>query len=632
MSKEVYAWGVFTLVRDYISRSHQRCSEMDLDPAQQYSSMILRDRELEQRLEENNELMQVAAPFMEQLHDYFHEEDFIVILNDRQGVILKVIGNTEMQAAEELLMVPGASMNERHFGTNAMGTAIAEGRPVQVSGSEHFVESLHRWTCSGSPIRDRGGNIIGVLDMSGQSHLVHSHTLGMVVAAAQAIEYMLDSRAANSKLVVAGKYIQTIIDSIDAGIFTVGPRGFMKLVNKKAEAMLGYTQKEVEGMRIESFIDGWNLVKETLSREHSYYEEEFFIRGSLKKLHCTLSVYYIKDDEQGRLQGFVCVIKEIKQIRKLVHKISGKQSHYTFDSIIGANPKFLRVVDMAKEIADSPSTVLITGESGTGKEIFAQSIHNASRRRDEPFVAINCGALPRTLIESELFGYAEGAFTGAQRGGRPGKFELADGGTLFLDEIGEMPLDMQANLLRVLEEGKLYRVGGNKIIEVDVRIIAATNKDLRQEVEQGNFRRDLFYRLNVLRLQLPPLRERKEDIPILVDYFISTKASKLNKVPMQPKDYLLNQLCNHHWPGNIRELENVIESMLNAPDSVPPVITSNSDGNAETSAVEIENLAELEQRHILRVLDKYNGNVSSAAKALGIGRNTLYRKLNRVPS
>jgi transcriptional regulator with PAS, ATPase and Fis domain len=394
--------------------------------------------------------------------------------------------------------------------------------------------------------------------------------------------------------------------------------------------MLGYTQQEIEGMRVENFIEGWDSIMETLSREHSYYEEEAFIRGRLSKLHCTLSVYYIMDDD--RLQGYVCVIKEIKQIRRLVNKISGKQSYYTFGSIIGRNPRFLRVVDMAKKIADSPSTILISGESGTGKEIFAQAIHNASSRRAEPFVAINCGALPRTLIESELFGYAEGAFTGAQRGGRSGKFELADGGTLFLDEIGEMPLDMQSNLLRVLEEGQLYRVGGNKVIEVDVRIIAATNKDLKFEVEQGNFRRDLYYRLNVLPLCLPLLRERKDDIPLLVDYFIRTKAAKLNKSPLQPSEEVLGKLQSHQWPGNIRELENVIESMLNAPDSMSMSGLASSDSLiAVSETCEIQTLEEVELRHIQKVLALYEGNISLAAKALGIGRNTLYRKLNSVP-
>lgn len=614
---------------EIIKQSHQRCRQLGLDSTQKYSSLIYRERELELMLEKNKELIKISAPFMEQLHDYFRDEDFIVILTDCEGVILKVIGKQEMQAAKELLMIPGASMNERHFGTNSMGTAIEEKQPVQVSGTEHYFTSLQRWTCSAAPIKDRNGTIIGILNMSGQRHLVHSHTLGMVVAAAQAIEYMLATSAANRKLMVAGKYIQTIIDSIEAGIFTVGPRGYMKIVNKKAQTMLGYNQDEVEGMRVENFIEGWSTVRETFSKEKKYYEEEAFIRGRHKKLHCTLSLYYIYDD--GRLQGYVCVIKEIRQIRRLVNKISGKQSHYTFANIIGANPQFRKTVEMAQQYAASPSTVLLTGESGTGKEIFAQAIHNASTRKDEPFVAINCGALPRTLIESELFGYADGAFTGAMRGGRPGKFELADGGTLFLDEIGEMPLDMQSNLLRVLEEGRLYRVGGSKVIDVDVRIIAATNKNLKQEVDQGNFRSDLFYRLNVLSLRLPPLRERKDDIPLLTDFFIAEKSSKLNKAPVRPDQKVIDKLLSHHWPGNIRELENVIESMLNVPDwDAITILPGEGSQPCPEIPAKPENLREMETQHIHSILEKYGGNISLAAKALGIGRNTLYRRLNNV--
>ncbi|MTI94415.1 MAG: PAS domain S-box protein [Firmicutes bacterium] len=615
------------MAKGFIERSHRRCREMGVDFTRIYSSLVLEGAELRRRLEDCQELMEIAAPFMEQLLDFVRGSNFLVILTDAEGIILKIIGDEEiLNDAHNLKMIPGASMNERHIGTNAMGTGLVEGKPIQVTGKEHFVSAYHRWTCSVSPIRNPQGKIIGTLDLTGNIPLVHSHTLGMVVAAAHAIESMLANKLAHNKLLVASKYIQTIVDSIDAGIFTVGARGYMKTLSKKAEQMLGFTQQEVVGMRVENFIEGWDSIKETLTREQTYYEEEDFVRGRSGKLHCTLSIYYIIDDEHGHHQGYVCVIKDIQKIRKLVDRISGKQSFYTFDSIIGRDSKFLKAVRFARQIADGPSTVLITGESGTGKEVFAQSIHNASSRRDEPFVAVNCGALPRNLIESELFGYAEGAFTGAKRGGKPGKFELADGGTLFLDEIGEMPLDMQANLLRVLEEGRLYRVGGSKVIEVDVRIIAATNKDLVREVEAGNFRGDLYYRLNVLALRLPPLRERKLDIPLLADYFARSKAAKLNKRPLQINEQLRRRFLDYNWPGNIRELENVIESMLSSPDTVqfPPRVQPIG---ARCAELEVEDLATAELNHIHQVLAKYNGNITAAARALGIGRTTLYRKL-----
>jgi PAS domain S-box-containing protein len=592
----------------------------------------LKDEALRKRMDDNRELIIAAGPFIQQLYNFVKGSGFFAILTDGEGCILNVIGDEDvLEIAFRLEMIPGAFMGEEHIGTNAMGTALAEGIPVQVSEEEHFVTAYHRWTCSAAPIRDAAGKVIGTLDLTGSSSLVHSHTLGMVVAAVNAIEHMLKIKEINSKLLVAKKSIETIIDSITAGIFTVGPKGYIKTVNKTVLDMLGYKQEEMLGMRIDNILEDWKGVHEAVGRKIHYLEEESYIRGKSEKVHCALSAYPILDKD-GKMQGIVCLIKEIKRMRKLANKMIGKQAIYTFDNIVGRCERFERIISYAKKIADSPSTVLITGESGTGKEVFAQSIHNYSSRREEPFVALNCGAIPRNLIEAELFGYEEGAFTGAKRGGHLGKFELADGGTLFLDEIGEMPIDMQTRLLRVLEEGKLFRVGGNKEIEVNVRIIAATNKDLKKEVEKGAFREDLYYRLNVLPLKLLPLRERKEDIALLIDYFMIVKALKLGKTPVTLPQQIVEKMMNYSWPGNIRELENRVEHILNTqnysfiwdfPEQAPanPLQTA--------LRIEEEKLDGIEKRHIESILMKYEGNISSAAEALGIGRNTLYRKMKK---
>jgi len=344
------------------------------------------------------------------------------------------------------------------------------------------------------------------------------------------------------------------------------------------------------------------------------------------------------------------MLKELRKARKLADQIVGRRALYTFDKIIGQNPAFLAAITFAKKMADSRSTLLILGESGTGKELFAQSVHNHGERRDETFVAINCGALPRTLIESELFGYEEGAFTGAKRSGQPGKFEIADGGTLFLDEVGEMPLDLQTRLLRVIEEGTVCRIGGNREIPVDVRIIAASNKQLALEVDRGNFRADLFFRLHVLPLELPPLRKRMDDLPLLLDFFMQRLSRRLNrKMVSLPPEYL-QQLLAYHWPGNVRQLENLVELLLNNGSLVPAPGSCAARQPADqlesgciaiiasqrgTAAAEINSpllcisLAEAERRHIQQVLLRYPGNVSLVARTLGIGRNTLYRKMAR---
>lgn len=320
--------------------------------------------------------------------------------------------------------------------------------------------------------------------------------------------------------------------------------------------------------------------------------------------------------------------RNIKKPRKLADKIEGSYAIYTFDKAIGKDPCFLEVVEYAKKIADSDSAILITGESGTGKEIFAQSIHNYGDRKNERFIAINCAAIPKSLIESELFGYEGGAFTGAKPEGSPGKFELADKGTIFLDEIGEMPFESQSRLLRVIEEGVVRRVGASSEKIVDLRIIAASNRDLYGEMNKGNFRKDLYYRINVLPLKLPALRERPADIPILFDYFMKRKSKKLNKKEVLVDDNYISKLMKYEWPGNIRELENIVELIINT-ESLPSFIQNQViENKVVTRDHKAYTLNEIEKKHIEYVLSKYDGNISISSKELGISRNTLYRKIN----
>lgn len=297
-------------------------------------------------------------------------------------------------------------------------------------------------------------------------------------------------------------------------------------------------------------------------------------------------------------------------------------------------------------VVRNDSNVLIIGESGTGKEVFAQAIHNQSSRRNGPFVAVNCGAIPRELISSELFGYVEGAFTGANRRGRPGKFELASGGTLFLDEIGDMPFEQQVALLRVLQEKKIVRIGGQNVVPVDVRIICATNKDLLKEVERGNFRQDLYYRLNVFSVSLPPLRNRQEDISLFLDYFLERWAAKDGVPRKQVEPDVVLYLQQYHWPGNIRELQNVMERMVglcsgdiigidNLPPEIlaptpPPALVPDKPVAVTTLREKRKDvLAERERQEIINLLSKYGGNISRVARAMEISRNTVYRKIKQ---
>ncbi len=627
--------------RDYVARSHERCRSYGIEMDRVFSSCILSGSELFEKLEAKREFIVGAEPFINQLYSFVKGSGFFAILTDEEGCILKVMGDEDiLSRAFALKMIPGAYMDERSIGTNAMGTALAEGMAVQISGTEHFVEAYHRWTCSGAPILDENGRIVGALDLTGNCESVHSHTLGMVVAAVDAIGKILRIGRYVEELALSKRYTETIIDSLTAGILTADLDGTVKTVSVQAAEMFGYDADEMRRMRIGGIFEGWERVREALLEKRSFQEEDVSVNARRNKIQFSLSAYPIVD-QHGSVRDAILVFKELRKVRKLANRIVGRRAIYTFDKIIGRNPDFLRTIDFARKMADSRSTILILGESGTGKELFAQSVHNLSDRKDEAFVAINCGALPRTLIESELFGYDEGAFTGAKRSGQPGKFEIADGGTIFLDEIGEMPLDLQTQLLRVIEEGTICRVGGSRDTVVDVRIIAATNKNLQIEVERGNFRKDLYYRLNVLPLVLPPLRSRKDDIPLLIDFFMNRISRKLNKKPIKLPDAYLRSFVEYEWPGNVRELENLIELIINAervvsfPSSreteTPRAIAGMALYRGESAMEEeIVSLEEMERRHIWRVLQIHRGNMSLAARTLGIGRTTLYRKIEAL--
>lgn len=618
------------ILNKLVQLSHERCIFNGIVQDNPFSSKIIKGEELKQVLDRNKELILTAAPFMNHLYDFVKGSGFFSLLCDSEGCILSSIGDENiLNEAEQLKMIKGAYMDETHIGTNAMSVAVSEKVPVQISGEEHFIKAYHRWTCCAAPIRDSFGSIIGIIDLTGYVGNVHKHTLGMVVAAANAIEKMLEINKYNKMLELSNKRLETTFHSISSGILTCNLMGNIIALNKQVIRILGYSELDIKKMKIYDFIENWSDIESRIDDNVNVINEDTYIKGRWNKLQYTLTIYPIYDSSM-KLQEITLLINELKFSRKIASKILGGQAVYTFDEVIGKNKNLLQIIDYAKKIASSRSTVLITGESGTGKEVFAQAIHNYSNRKNEAFIALNCGAIPRTLIESELFGYEDGSFTGAKKGGNAGKFEIAEGGTIFLDEIGEMPIDMQTKLLRVIEEGKITRIGSSKTIPIDVRIIAATNKDLKKEIERGNFRKDLYYRLHVLPIYLPPLRERKDDIVELITYYMKRTAEKLNKKEIKLSDEHMKYLIEYDWPGNVRELENAVELMINSEeirlefsDKAVKIQEPVTDSNPDLS------LEAIEKQHIIRIINDSKGNLTLAAKILNIGRNTLYRKVEK---
>lgn len=445
--------------------------------------------------------------------------------------------------------------------------------------------------------------------------------------------------------------LEYVLESIEEGIVVVDKEGIITMMNPAYYDVLDKKPYEVIGKHVTEVIPNTRL--------HEVVENgkgELTVIQKMNGYNCVVSrIPILQNGEIISAVGHV-VFKDIKDLKRLANKISHLQyeveyykeklrktlgGKYTFEDIIGENEKIKEVKSIARKTAKGGSTVLILGESGTGKELFAHAIHNASSRCEGAFIKVNCAAIPENLLESELFGYEEGAFSGARKGGKPGKMELANGGTLFLDEIGDMPLSMQVKLLRVLQERELERIGGTKTIKLDVRVITATNKDLEALAISGQFRQDLYYRLNIVSLHIPPLRERKNDLSLLCDVLLRKISSKLEKFVDSISPEAMKILSSYNWPGNIRELENVLERSVNIMDDGICILAEHLSPNlhkalksqhleqesTRTELVEIRHDAE--KNAILKALEDAGGNKSKAALLLRVNRSVFYEKLKK---
>ncbi len=618
-----------------IKRSHDRSKAFGIDPERQYPKHIVKGEEFKHYLDKNKELLSISDSILDQLLDVVQKNGFIIFLTDKDGCILNIQGGKEtMKAAKELNMVEGAFMSEESIGTNAMGTAINENAAVQITAKEHFISAYHQWTCSAAPIR-YNDHIIGILNLTGKADKVHPHTLGLVIAAVTAIENKLNNQKILHELFASRQYAWAMMNNLAYGVFAIDLNDEIKWVNDSACRIINIRRKKLIDESISDILPDWAKIKRIILNELNFHDEESSFAINDMNDRFLFNSYLIKN-ENKEILGYLLTFRPLSRMLNLVKKYSGLHAHYTFSDIIAKSSKTKALIKYAKSIAKSPSTVLVTGESGTGKEVFAQAIHNASERKDGAFVAVNCGAISPSLIESEIFGYEEGAFTGAKKGGSAGKFELADGGTIFLDEIGEMPIDMQVKLLRVIQEGTVTRLGAQNSKKIDVRIIAATNKDLLQEIEKEKFRLDLYYRLNVIPLHIPSLKERKEDIVPLARNFMTLKSEKLNKPIPELTGEIENKITNYEWKGNVRELENYIEKLVNIGSSDELITNIELDNPTEIPTIvqndrkmEVKSLETVEKEAILYAISELKGNMTQVAKALGIGRNTLYAKLKK---
>lgn len=643
-----------TVIPREVLDSWHRCRALGVDPSTRKIKTLI-GKELDALLKKNEELIKAGRQFMTQFYSFTMGSRFAVILFDSNAYMLEIMVREEFReiATREKLVV-GALWDEASAGNTGVGTVVALKTPVRIFGTQHYVKSSHQDAVSSAPIFSPEGEFLGGIVVLGFYYgSAIPHTFGMALAAAKAIENRLQIEQALTETRIASSYQKTVLASIPEALIAIDNNGLITLTNDKARNMFFFETGPVEGRPINHVFDvGNRRFLDIVHNREKVADTEVRIFSSRSSNDYSLNCRPIRG-QSGEALGKVLILSEIKRVKTLVTKMIGAKANFRFRDIYGRNKDFLQTVGQAKLVSHSASNVLLLGKSGTGKDIFAQAIHNASNRANGPYVAINCAAIPRDLISSELFGYSEGAFTGSRRGGNQGKFELADGGTIFLDEIAEIPLELQAVLLRVIEDKSIIRIGGKMVRPVDVRIIAATNRDLKRAIQKGNFREDLYYRLNIFAIHMIPLNRRLDDLPILLDCFVKKYGLILGKKINRVSSGVLEAFMRYAWPGNVRELQNVVERMMHfAPgdeltvDLIPPeVMDAPPPGRPaelpdafhggltlerpSTSAAEPEVSRELSEKESIRQMLEMGITMKKIAEKMNLSRMTIYRKMKQ---
>ncbi|MEY8757833.1 sigma-54-dependent Fis family transcriptional regulator [Peribacillus frigoritolerans] len=610
----------------YITQSWIYSKQQNIDPF--ISSHPVDYNSYENYVNNNNLFLSTADETIEQLKNYLESSSSIIEYFNSDAMLLKVFGDHSLRKRLEMIgIAPGAIANQQIIGTNAISLALNHDRPIFVSGAEHFCALFHDISCFAIPIHNNKTNkIIGVLDITGPQEIFTPHTFGLVQASVYAIEERLEKHYLKQESTLIDYYISQLSQGANS-ILAINKDEQIIRCSEQALPLLGKSLQQEPTRNLVKVLGLLNLKKYMKTNEPEIEFYDTFPNG----LEIRIILKRVWDN--GEFIGWILKMYPIgRKADKLIQKKAS-----SFDELIGSSPFFQKAIQKAKQVATSQPNILILGETGTGKEMFARAIHQKSERKTKPFVAVNCGAIPKELIGSELFGFEDGAFSGAKKGGQKGKFELANKGTIFLDEVGELPLEHQVYLLRVLQEKEFYRLGGKNPIPTDVRVIAATNVDLLEAVSKKQFREDLYFRLNVVNLRLPTLSERgKDDIIQLVNYFLTLYNHQEQKNVSLTKE-ALEYLGTYPWRGNVRELENNIYRLvvLATQDTIAleGVLDMLDDDKHTVMPTEnkggLRTIDEIERKEILRVLHYYNGNLTKTAKELQISRATLYRKMEK---
>jgi transcriptional regulator of acetoin/glycerol metabolism len=657
-----------------ILHSHQRSQAYGITPHSEPDFSSPSRGDMNNALDENRFLFQHAAPVMETLYDQIGNTHSMVLLTSARGMVLHSLGDTDfLQKASQVALTPGMDWSEKNKGTNAIGTALTEEEALTVHGSQHYLNANKFLTCSAAPIFDPYGQVIGALDVTGDHRSAHQHTLALVRMSAQMIENHMFANIFPQAIRIHFHTRSEFLGTLVEGIAVFSPEGRFLSANRSAQFQMGlpfsalqaHTFSSLFGMSVSALFERFSGALHNPRQLRLHNGVSVWCHLKVKATAAPWlgsapmaagAVAPSQPEEQAAKASIT------SQTAPAPLKPTGKKMQFSsLQYLDTGDPQVSSVIHKLRRVSGRDIPVMILGETGTGKDLLAQAIHNDSPRSAQPFVPVNCASIPDTLIESELFGYAEGAFTGARKKGSIGKILQAHGGTLFLDEIGDMPKHLQARLLRVLQERKVSPLGAGKEVDVDVAVVSATHKNLKDMIAQGDFREDLYYRLNGLVVRLPALRERT-DFDLVVQKILKSLCENGEHVGISPE--VMGVFKRYHWPGNFRQLHNLLrtavvmvgcqgeiafehlpddfleeleqgpaETRLMAPMHMfaPAALQASPSDATAMPEPEGHRLQDVALGAMAQMLRLHKGNVSAAAKALGVSRNTIYRKKDQLP-
>ncbi len=624
-------------VRPPIASSWQRCFENNLDPRAPNVSKLLGRGELSRLLAARKPLLDASRSSLKILERSLSKIPHTILLSDEDGNIIYASGSRHVwRQFEECGVDLGGSVNEKYVGTTAPGVVLTEKKAAMiVTYAEHYSEIYHWCCCTASPIFKAAGSLAGCLNITTSGdHFENIQLLhALNVSTARYIQLELHTAQFIEGKPEAEDFIGGILANLEHGIIIFDNDGKILHTNQRACHLLKTPMQHLlckhHGQVIKT--DALGIC---FSRDANVRGKATLLHGSEKREECMLEAKPLHD-QNGQKIGLMAVLEEGKKLWP-TRKEGASFVPFIISDVLGESAGMRRAIELARRFAPSDVPVLIYGETGTGKDVFAQVIHNLSNREGGPFVPLNCAAIPSGLVESELFGYVKGAFTGALPEGKKGKFEIASGGTLFFDEIDSMPLELQAKLLRALETGEILSLGDHSCKSVDVRIIAAMGHNPESNRVDSRLRKDLFYRISSVRIFLPPLRDRSEDLELLAYAFLRHFCTKRYKWIHRIEPDVVSILKSHDWPGNVRELKSAIEFAVFASDSdtirvehLPDYVTDNVAAKRGSEKKSVTALKEMEKTMIQRILEENGGSRGHAAQAMGLSRTTFYRKCKK---